>query len=485
MIASSTTNLSIAPYTPSASKPWNARRIAHLYQRLGFGANLTEINNGLNLTPDALVDQLLDNAAALGVPTHPVWADWTTADYNGDIDLPFVHRDEIRVRWGREMLDEGIRSKMAFFWSNHFVTQEEVYICPSYMWEYYEMLHVNAFGNFKTFVELVGKDPSMLVYLNGNENIASQPNENYARELMELFTMGEGNGYTQTDIEEVARALTGWQLNRYNCEKNVALNTANFDNNQKTIFGQTGNWGYDEVHNLIFTQRANQVADYICTKIYQFFVYETPDPTIISALATTFQNNNWELMPVFKQLFKSEHFYEEKFIGANIKSPLEAMIGIMKTSGMVSNTDVSNDLMGTIVYYAYELGQDLFNPVDVAGWPEYRAWINENTLTARWSYVSTILNRLPDASKDKFAQLARDLTNISGDVEVVNTALVEHFLQHDLDDRLLASALDYFKGEIPSNYFVDGTWNLYFDEVPDQILNLLNYLLRLPEFQLS
>ena len=204
----------LAPYEPSAAKPWNARRVAHVYRRLGFGATFAQIQAGLQLSPSDLIDSLLDPAVDLGPPDPPVWATWDYAMYeaedpNGDLDLIGQHRRELRVRWLKDMLTDGIRAKMALFWSNHFVTGINTYNSNPYMWDYYSLIHEYAFGNFRSFAREVGKNSAMLVYLNGNQNVAGSPNENYARELMELFTLGEGNGYSQADIVNMARALTG------------------------------------------------------------------------------------------------------------------------------------------------------------------------------------------------------------------------------------------------------------------------------------
>ena len=187
---------SIAPYQPSGAAPWNNQRVQHLYSRLGFGANYLELQAGLAMSPVDLVDQLIDTAAALPPPAPPFWYQYTMADYDasGNDDLIFEHIRELENRWMREMITEGIANKMALFWHGHFVTGLEVYGCTSYMWNYYSLLHEYAFGNFKNFVEEVGKCPAMLVYLNGNVNVVGEPNENYARELMELFTMGANNG---------------------------------------------------------------------------------------------------------------------------------------------------------------------------------------------------------------------------------------------------------------------------------------------------
>ena len=480
----------IAPYEPSDDKPWNASRVQHLYSRLGHGASWEEIQAGLTLPPGDLVDNLLDGIMALEPPEAPYWANWTWEDYNDDIDLFLQHQFEISQRWVREMSDPALhlRSKLAVFWHNHFVTEYEVYDCPSYMWAYYQLLHIEALGNFKNFVVAMGRNPAMLNYLDGDQNIVDAPNENYARELMELFTMGENNGYTQDDIVEVARALTGWTQDMYNCGQPY-FDSNLHDTGSKTIFGQTGNWNYTDVHELIFNLRQEQVAHYICSKIYRHFVYENPDEVIIQEMMQTFVENDWELAPVFRQLLKSEHFFEARIINAKIKSPFECFQSLFRSMNMAYNINFNDDNINFLSYACMELGQYIFNPVDVAGWPGQRDWVNENTLTLRWSFMQSFLFGVianNDDTRAKLRQLALDLTApTEQDPTVITQALAAHFLNSNLDDRNLETAVQYFKGEIPENYFMEGLWNLYFPEVPDQIISLLFYLTRLPEWQLT
>lgn len=481
-----TLNDPLAPYVPTPDKPWNARRVAHLYRRLGFGATHAQIQQGLLMTPSALVDSLLDTAAALLPPVPPVWGNWLYSQYGNDTALVFQHIKELKRRWLADMLGEGIRAKMAFFWSDHFVTQLSGYMCNSWLWNYYSILHQYAFGNFKDFTLAIGKSPAMLHYLNGSLNVVGEPNENYARELMELFTMGESNGYTQNDIVNMARALTGWQADDDDCAP-ATFNPGKHDNGQKTIFGQTANFGFDDAHNLIFTARPDQVSRYISEKVYKYFVYQNADSQVIDGLATTFKNSNWELLPVMKQLFKSEHFFEEQLINARIKSPMETFVPILKMSGCVYPAQITDNWLDEVLYYAYILNEELFEPPNVSGWKEHRPWINESTLSLRWEYSAKTIDLFfqNDTALANLVQLAIDLTNQSNDPVVVTTALVEFFTGQTLDPVHLQAAVGYFKAGIPENYFLDGSWNLLWDEVPEQIINLLKYLIKLPEFQLN
>ncbi|MBK8702558.1 MAG: DUF1800 domain-containing protein [Saprospiraceae bacterium] len=436
----------LEPFVPSANQPWDARRVQHFYQRIGFGATREMINQGLALTPGELVDQVIDGLLAAPDPVPPYWANWTWDDYGDDDDLYFQHKREFNIRWMREMVEEGIRAKLALFWHNHFVTEELVYSCNSFMWAYYNLLHRFAVGNFRTFVEEMGVNPAMLVYLNGNINVASQPNENYARELMELFTMGESNGYTQDDIVEVARALTGWRVNMYSCNNTVTFNANLHDQGQKTIFGHTGNWGYDDVHDLIFNSRRDQVAHYICQKLYSFFVYQEPNEEV-------------------------------------------AMANLFRLTGVITPDELTDDNIAYLNYVVDQLGQEIFNPVDVAGWPGYHAWLNENTMAFRWAFSANFLyGRFANYEpiREKLRALAIDLVGPDQtDPLIVTRALVDHFLKRELDPPLFDTAVQYFKGEIPENYFQNGSWGLYYSEVPYQIINLLYYITRLPEWQLG
>ncbi|MCG8331912.1 MAG: DUF1800 domain-containing protein [Chitinophagales bacterium] len=478
----------LQPFIPSEEKPWDHRRVQHLYQRLGYGTHFDALS--LDLSPSDLVDQLIDGVLQMPAPEPPYWAFWTNEEYP-DEDTYFEVKDQFFRQWLAEAAtpELAIRNKLALFWHNHFVAEEEVYGCNAFMWSYYYLIHTNVLGNFRSLVEEMGKNPAMLVYLNGNQNVAEEPNENYARELMELFTMGENNGYTQDDIVEVARALTGWRVEMYACDTTVSFDASLFDNSSKTIFNQAGNFGYDDVHELIFFAKATEVSEFICGKLYRFFVYDEIDTAIVQEMAATFRDNNWDIAPVLRQLLKSEHFFEDRFIGARIKSPIECLISLIHKMGAAANENYDNGTVGYLTYGASELGQEVFNPVDVAGWQEHRTWLTENTLTARWGIATdimyTVVYHNDGNLREPLRALAISLTDTSeNDPEVITQALATYFLNRPLPPDQLAVATLYFKGEIPENYFEDGTWTLYYGEVPEQIANLLTYLIRLPEWQL-
>jgi uncharacterized protein (DUF1800 family) len=472
----------IAPYVPTPDVPWDRKRAIHLFRRLGYGASVQEIDDALNQSPTELVDQLVDNALAAPLPPQPNWAFWTINDYN---DFPMQREEqyaEWATTWVQGMMDHGLRDKLSLFWHNHFVTKLEIYDCPSYMYQYHKLLQEYALGNFRDFVYEIGKTPAMLVFLNGAESTKFNPNENYARELYELFTLGVDNGYTQEDIEETARALTGWNQFSQFCGS-IGFLPLTFDDGEKTIFGQTGNWGYDDVHNILFQERADQIADFICRKLYVHFVSPEVDETIVSDMAATFKANDFEIEPVLRQLFKSEHFFDDANLLVQIKSPIDSCLQFFRETGFPYNSDT----LLTIVYLCFLLDQYLFNPVDVAGWQGNRTWINSNTLTGRWQALQLLGGLVADSELEAFRDLAVSLAGSTSvnDPEFVTQLIVEQFFPKGFQSSdEYTQATNVFKMDIPENYYTNGLWNLGWDTAPYQVASLLLFLIRRPEWQL-
>ena len=474
----------LTPFVPDVDRPWDRRRVQHLFRRMGFGADLSQVESALAKSPSELVDTLIDEALVLPLSEEPEWAYWTVMDYTNFDEQANQQVNQWTTNWMTGMLNNGFRDKLSLLWHNHFVTQLDAYFCPSYLYQYHRILEQYALGDFKQFVLEIGKTPAMLFFLNGAQNSKAEPNENYARELYELFTLGLDNGYTQSDIEETARALTGWnpQPDLHGECGPVPFVPSRFDDGLKTIFGQTGHWGYTEVHNLLFSQRPAEVAEHICRKIYRAFVNPCIDETIVAEMADTFQNEDFQLAPVFRQLFKSAHFFDEANIGVLIKSPVEYFFGFVKDAGLV----YSAFYLAELPYFFSQLGQELWDPVDVAGWPGDRTWISGNSLTGRWSalewWIDGYLQGLPESLRD-LAKLHADNSN---DPYFITRQLVDFFLPQDLQ-----SELDYdiatvvFKADVPQNYYDDGTWNLDWETVPEQVALLLEHIARLPEFQLN
>ena len=491
----------LAPYTT----PLDKLRAAHLYRRLGFSASVQTIDQAVGQTAGTLIDNLINEALNMPPLPAPVWADWNNSNYPADEDLARQMRNSQRAEWRlaytNGLLTNNLRDRLSFFWSNHLVTELDIYDCNSFLYHYINCLQRNALGNFKTFVSEMGLTSAMLYYLDGVYNNGNNPNENYARELYELFTLGEGNGYTEEDIIETARALSGYvERGELGCEA-VAFDATRHDAGTKTILGQTGNWGYDDVMDILFQQRPNEIAEFICRKLYEFFVH--PDSkdaagnaqAIISGLANTFVANNFELAPVLSQLFKSEHFFDEDAIGVIIKSPFDMYLNLINETGFAFTDDTLNFAMSS----SNLLGQTLFDPFDVAGWQRDRQWINTNFMIGRWLTAEVFLEAFYQNNAEQFRTLAMDAVgpadSNTSNPEIVVRAIVDKITpkglltQQDFDN-----AMDAFKIEdVPEDYYSpdyfpggSGLWMLAVSQEPPlQVFLLLMHLSRQPEFQLK
>jgi uncharacterized protein (DUF1800 family) len=373
---------------------------------------------------------------------------------------------------------------LAVFWSNHFVIEYKDVNQPAYLYQYYALIQSHALGNFKTFVSEMGLAPAMLRYLNGYENKKNSPNENYARELYELFTLGEGNGYTQEDITETARALTGY--NRFKTYLGVIeFNENTFDNVNKTIFGREGKWGYDDVIDILFEEKKDLIAEFICTKIYRYFVSPDPDSSIISSMAKTLKEEAFELVPVLKQLFNSEHFYDSINNNVIIKSPIDLMSGLHHSLSFQYQDNV--DLELNLRNKCRDMGQEIFSPVDVAGWQGNHDWINPETLPKRWEFADYLLIKYWQKNKNQFKTFIQALVGSEEtDLRAIVTQLKDFmFCPCEIKEEEMTDAINTFVGEVPESYFEDGTWSLESNSVSKQVYDLMRFMITLPEFQLK
>ncbi|WP_036381844.1 DUF1800 family protein [Muricauda sp. MAR_2010_75] len=492
----------LAPYTI----PLDELRAAHLYRRLGFSASVQTINAAVGQTAGTLVDNLIDQALAAPVIPPPAWADWNDSNYPADDDLAREIRraqlEEFTTAYGNALMDNSVRDRLSFFWSNHFVTELDVYNCNSFLYYYINCLQRNALGNFKTFVHEIGLTSAMLYYLDGVRNRGDNPNENYARELYELFTLGEGNGYTENDIIETAKAISGYtERGEEGCTQ-VTFNPEDFNTGSKTILGQTGNWNYDDVIDILFNERANEIAGFICMKLYEYYVH--PDSSgeeggnaqdIIAGMAQTFIANNFEIAPVIRQLLKSQHFFDDTAIGVIIKSPFDLYFHLVKETGFSYDDNTIINLIDS----AGLIGQELFDPYDVAGWQRDRQWINSNFIIGRWLTSEVFLERFFQADPEQFRTLAMDAVGAAdsntSNPEIVVRALVNKFTPKGLlTDADFEKAMDAFKiDDVPENYYspdyIPGGLSLWMlavsMEAPTQVYVLLRHLSREPEFQLK
>ena len=261
-----------------------------------------------------------------------------------------------------------LREKMSFFWHGHFATR----VINSYFQQ--ELLHIireNALGNFGELLRSVSKSPTMLQFLNNQQNKKSHPNENFAREVMELFTMGRGN-YTEDDIKEAARAFTGWG---FNMQGEFVFRRQFHDEGKKTVLAKSGNFDGDDVLTILLSKR--ETAECITRKTYRFLVNDNVEESRVKSLAADFYDSGYEILPLLHSMVTSDWFYDEKNIGSKIKSPIELLAGIRRYLPMSLDNDEAQMLFQKV------LGQVLFYPPNVAGWPGGMSWIDSTSLMVR------------------------------------------------------------------------------------------------------
>jgi uncharacterized protein (DUF1800 family) len=351
------------------------RRIPHLLRRAGFGGSREEIAAYTQLGFEGAVDRLVDYEAA---PNDALEA--RVAQLEEELDLTKL--PSIQVIWLTRLLHTArpLEEKMTLFWHDHFATGNAKVARPAAMYEQNRLFRAHALGNFPTLLHDVARDPAMLRWLDSNANRKASPNENFARELFELFTMGEGH-YTEQDVREAARAFTGWFVNRQAGFVYV-FNRNQHDFGAKTVFGRTGEWDGDDVIDIALDQPAT--AEFMATKLFTYFVHDHPSPTTISRLADTFRRSGYEVRDLVRAILRSPEFSSDEAYHALVKSPPEHVIGSLKSLGIA-------DASPTLVNALNRMGMILFNPPSVAGWAWGPAWINTATLLERMNAANTLL----------------------------------------------------------------------------------------------
>ena len=276
----------------------------------------------------------------------------------------------LNLTWLSEMINSEaqVREKMSFFWHGHFACRV---INIYFQQQLINIIRENALGNFGDLLREVSKSPAVLSFLNNQQNKKQHPNENFAREVMELFTMGRGN-YTEEDVKEGARAFTGWG---FNLQGEFVDRPFVHDNGQKTFLGRNGNFTGDDIIDILLQQK--QTAKFITAKLYRYFVNETPDAEKIDLLSDRFYQNNYDIKKLLNDIFTSDWFYSDKNIGTHIKSPVELLAGIRRLLPM------ELDKPEVQLLFQRALGQILFYPPNVAGWPGGKNWIDSSALMLR------------------------------------------------------------------------------------------------------
>lgn len=356
----------------------------HLYNRAEFFAHHIDINHKSDLKN--MVNELFDNQKIK--PLFIKLPKWDPKSFKIKTEK---QKREIRKErrqqtktlnylWFKRMMqkDKGLQEKMTLFWHGHFAcrTIDNPYLTL----EMNNLLRENALGNFKNLLFAVSKSASMIGYLHLKQNKKGKANEDFARELCELFTLGRDIDYTEKDVSEIARAFTGWRTDEYG--KHL-INERLHDSGEKTIFGKTGNFGGEDVLNMILENK--HTADFIATKIYRFFVCEAVNQNHVQELSKVFFESNYNISTLMKHLFLADWFYESK--GQLIKGPIEFLVGLGKLF------DLKFPHQKAIQGIQHYLGQVLFDPPNVAGWAGGRQWIDASRFALRIRLASLILNR--------------------------------------------------------------------------------------------
>jgi len=377
---------------------WDFDAAAHLLVRAGFGEDPTEIQKALALGPKKAVDSLV-NAPLENYPP-PMWAKPDDQDQlRAELQEAATPKEKQMVSkllqekfvgemkdltgwWVTRMVNtrSPLIEKMALFWHGHFATSGQK-VRPAYkMWLQNETFRQNALGNFRTMVKAISRDPAMMIWLDIVQSKKERPNENFGREVMELFTLGEGH-YTESDVKEAARAFTGYRIDQP--EQSFRFAERQFDPGLKTFMGRTGPWDGDQILDIIVSQP--QCARFIGVKIWKFFVYDDPDPKLADALASEFRNARFELRPFLTSVFLSEEFYSSQARNSQIKSPIQFLVQALRTLPIPMPDS-------NLMEFAFrQMGQVPFFPPNVKGWDGGKSWINTATLTFRYKLAHQLV----------------------------------------------------------------------------------------------
>ena len=373
------------------------REIQHLYWRAGFGILPNDLDKARKKSKQSIIKELFNNSknfTPLEIDISPVQEKTRVAFKNKDkkatAEIQKMNRKLVRdynLAWVSRLMNpkEILRERMTLFWANHFVVRDNRI---SFVQEYNNMLRKYALGNFGDFVKAMSKQAAMLKYLNNKQNKKQSPNENFARELMELFTLGEGH-YTENDIQQSARAFTGYF---HNLKGEFILKERQHDDAQKTFFGQTGYFDGDDIIEIILQEK--QCARFISEKIYRYFVNDSVNSDHIEEMVDVFYNT-YNIEKLMTHVFSAKWFYDEKNIGSKIKSPIDFIIGMNNVIPM----NFKNKK--TLFFIQKSLGQMLLYPPNVAGWKGGKNWIDSNTILLRMRYASIFLNKAHIPSKKK------------------------------------------------------------------------------------
>ena len=412
------------------------RHAGHLLRRAGFGGSADDVARLSGMRASDAVDTLL----------HPAAPDAAFPDYPDAAVLydPKRARAAVQTAWLTRMLrtNRPLVEKMTLFWHGHFATSIGK-VPPPYMAAQIALFRAQGLGRFPALLSAVTRDPAMLVWLDNRYNAKAHPNENYAREVMELFALGLGN-YTEDDVKEAARAFTGWTLDRSGA---AAFVPARHDDGPKTIFGRTGPFGADDVIAAIVAQPVHQ--RFVVRKLLEFFVYSDPEPELIEAAAQVYAVSGFDVGRVVGTILRSNVFFSSRAYRALPKSPIELAIGTLRYLG-------ATDVPPNLIYALARMGQEPLNPPSVKGWDGGPAWINTSTLLARFNFVNALVAQ---TAPGKNGQPAIAAPNVNPDALVARTgmdaarigaALIAGAVQDDVTSDVRTTLTAYLNNATPS-----------------------------------
>jgi uncharacterized protein (DUF1800 family) len=455
------------PYTPTPANPWDLRKVGHLYRRAGFGATQSELEAGLADGPQKTIDRVLN-----GKPDGDDFVQ-TSEFMASEKSMPPASPSPRLAAWWLDRMSKTshpLREKLTLFWHNHFATSNSGVRNARYMLGQYRLMNRYALGSFRELLVQMGTDPAMMVWLNTVDSVKGKPNENYARELMELFSLGIGH-YTEADIREAAKAFTGYEI----AAGKGTFNARKHDLGQKTVLGTTGAFRGEDIAKICLDQPA--CPRFIVRKLYAFLVSEAepPAPDLIEPLAELYRASEFDTGKLVGVILRSNLFFSPTVYRAKIKGPVEFAVGIVRgLEGVAGALPLAEALEG--------LGQELFAPPSVKGWDGGPTWLNAQTLLSRnnlaLALTSTEDNRF-NRRCDPAAVLARHGKTTDAEVD---DFLLGVFLQGDVPGESRARLLDYLAMSKTTKHPV--YWTA--DDVTNHRLRAVAHLvLTIPEFQLA
>ena len=363
--------------------------VAHLLRRAWFGGTPTQITQLAALDLPALVDKVLDTSTAPADTPPPSLNNGGVEDYQKLQDL---------VDWWYDRMATSaapIVEKMTFFWHGHFVTAIDKVDQPDYIYQQNAFYRANVMADFATLVHGMALQPAMIYYLDNDPNTKGAPNQNLARELMELFTLGVGN-YTQADVEASAAAWTGHSVNETTRKYQFYPN--NHDNSMKTFFGKTQNWDGPQIIDEILTNPTKRpiVARYMAKKLWEFFAYQNPDATLVQSLADVFTASNLNVRSLLQAIFNRPEFYSAQAKQGRVFSPVEFMVNLMRRLGLTAGQMHPQ-------WFQEGMGQELLNPPNVSGWRLNSYWLSTSAASAKADMASNLNGFLNDLKKHPLA----------------------------------------------------------------------------------